>query len=122
MIRIHFLLTLLFLGFASCDKIRANRFSGVYTCSVHATSFDMYGSNYDTTYTSEVEVVQDGTHILILGSSIHVDSLRHGNAYKVGSYLSYFELKLEQDSLFYLSSSGGLGGYSSITYRGEKIK
>lgn len=109
------------LVFFSCDKYKAKKFSGVYSCSVNYHYSDMSGLTNDTVYAEDVEVKEDGDSIIIFNNKIHVDALRKGVTYeKFTGASTFYQVKIDNDELYYFSTNGGLGGSSSIEYLGKK--
>lgn len=109
------------LTFLSCDKYKAKRLSGIYTCTVNYHYSDMTGLTIDTLYTEDIEVKQDYDSIVIFNNKVHVDELRNGATFeKYNGATSSYKVKIYKDNLYYFSINGGLGGSSSIEYSGKK--
>ena len=109
------------LSLFSCDKYKAKRLSGIYSCTVNFHYFDMTGTTIDTTYTEDLEVKQDNDSIVIFNNKVHVDELRNGATFeKYNGATSSYKVKIYKDELYYFSTNGGLGGSSSIEYIGKK--
>lgn len=105
----------------SCDKHKAKRLSGIYSCTVNYYYFDMTGTTIDTTYTEDLEVKQDNDSIVIFNIKVHVDELRNGSTFQKNTGASsYYKVKIDKGELYYFSTNGGLGGSSSIEYIGKK--
>jgi hypothetical protein len=108
-------------AFLSCDKYKAKRLSGIYSCAVNFHYFDMTGTTIDTLYTEDLEVKQDNDSIVIFNNKVHVDELRNGATFqKNNGATSYYKVKIDKGELYYFSTNGGLGGSSSIEYIGKK--
>jgi hypothetical protein len=108
-------------AFLSCDKYKAKRLSGFYSCAVNFHYFDMTGTTIDTLYTEDLEVKQDNDSIVIFNNKVHVDELRNGATFqKNNGATSYYKVKIDKGELYYFSTNGGLGGSSSIEYIGKK--
>lgn len=115
-------LVILLFGSVACDKHTAQRLAGRYASTVAFSSWDMTPSNFDTVYTSEVEIEQDYKHLIIGGQRIHVDSVRNERRYRQGTHNDYVEVQFKKKGLLYLYIySGGLGGGGSYTITGTKI-
>lgn len=107
--------------FVSCDKMKARKFAGKYRCTVDHYAWIMnQGVIADTTYVEDVEIKREGKFVVVMGRSIHVDSLRNENTYKEGQYNNYFSVLFKKDSVYIEMMSGGLGGNSSWKYAGRK--
>lgn len=106
--------------FASCDKFHARKLSGTYTCQIHISSYLMGSYTTDTSYTDNLIVEHKGKNVIILNNTIPVDSLWGGHVYYVGNGPNFFKLQFINDSVYYSSHSGGLGGGYSAYYAGKK--
>lgn len=104
----------------SCDKYRARRWSGKYNCQVHYHYWDGTPLIKDSVYQEVIEVTHLKNKIVLFGHGIPVDSLRDEKRYYEGYVHNYIEVQLKGDSIYYLYSSGGLGGNASFEYRGIK--
>lgn len=110
-------ITILLFG---CDKYRARRWDGTYVCTVHLNAWDMTGYTIDSSYVDTIEVYAQKRSVVIFGNEIPVDSLRDEKLYYEGYVHDYIRVQFKGDSIYYLSSSGGLGGNGSYEYRGIK--
>lgn len=104
----------------SCDKHRAKKLSGTYSCRVDYHYWDMTPSTSDSTYQEDLEIKQDGKQVIVLGTSIPIDSLWKEKEYYIGYVHNYMNVLFKNDSLYITRSSGGLGGNASWKYRGVK--
>lgn len=121
MIRLFFRSVLLVFLLVSCDKMKARKFAGTYRCSVDHYAWVLnQGVIADTTYVEDIEIKREGKFVIVMGRSIHVDSLRNENTYKEGQYNNYFSVLFKKDSIYIEFMSGGLGGNSSWNYAGRK--
>lgn len=121
--RIPFQLLILLVLFAlllSCDKHRAKKCSGTYSCKVDYHYWDMTPSTSDSAYQEDLEIKQDGKHVIVLGTSIHIDSLWKEKEYYIGYVHNYMKVLFKKDSIYITRSSGGLGGNATWKYRGVK--
>ena len=120
---ICFFATLLFI---SCNKeCETPDYSGTYDCEVAASWYNVMDStgNGSSNYQTTLEVVQNGDLITINDFTFHCDSVANENLYseyETGSTSKSVRFYAE-DSIYYRSSSGGLGGGSSATYYGKKM-
>jgi len=105
-----------------CDKHHAKKLSGTYYCGVEYHYWDMTPSNIDSTYMEEIEIKQDGKNVIVLGTSIHVDSLWNEQEYYEGYIHNYIKVLFKNDSVYIVRSGGGLGGNASWNYKGVKNK
>lgn len=108
------------LFFTSCDKFHARKLSGTYTCQVHTSSYMMGSYNTDTAYIDNLIVKHKDKNVIVLNDTIPIDSLWDGSVYYVGSGPNYFKIQFINDSIYYSSHSGGLGGGYSSSYAGKK--
>jgi len=121
MIRLFFRSVLLVFLLVSCDKMKARKFAGTYRCTVDHYAWVLnQGVIADTAYAEDIEIKREGKHVVVMGRSIHVDSLRNEHAYKEGQYNNYFSVLFKKDSIYIEMMSGGLGGNSSWMYAGRK--
>lgn len=121
MIRLFFRSVLLVFLLVSCDKMKARKFAGKYRCTVDHYAWVMnQGVIADTTFVEDIEIKREGKFVIVMGRSIHVDSLRNENTYKEGQYSNYFSVLFKKDSVYIEMMSGGLGGNSSWKYAGRK--
>lgn len=121
MIRLFFRSVLLVFLLVSCDKLQARKFAGTYRCTVDHYAWVLnQGVIADTTYVENIEIKRKGKFVIVMGRSIHVDSLRNENTYKEGQYSNYFSVLFKKDSVYIEMMSGGLGGNSSWKYAGRK--
>lgn len=105
----------------SCDKHHAKKLAGIYACKVGFHYWDTTPTYLDTTYFEDVEVEQDGKSVIVLRTTIHIDSLWKGKEYYEGSMQNYINVLLKNDSLYITKSGGGLGGNASWNYYGLKM-
>ena len=82
----------------------------------------MTGYSIDSSYVDTVEIYAQNRSIVIFGNEVSVDSLRNERLYYEGYVHDYFQVQFKGDSIYYLISSGGLGGNGSYEYRGIKNK
>lgn len=118
-----FQLLILFLFFGllfSCDKHRAKKLSGTYSCKVDYHYWDMTPSTIDSTYHEDLEIKQNGKNVMVFGTSIPIDSLWKEKEYSVGYVHNYMKVLFKNDSIYITRSSGGLGGNASWKYKGIK--
>lgn len=118
---ILFISTILF----SCKKEKVSepweQFPGDYYCRVDAGGFTITDGGWDTTYMTTITVSQEGTNFKIFNNLIPIDSVKNGEQYMVGNFSSHYTVQFKNDSLFYYSYSGGLGGNSHSDVRGPKL-
>jgi hypothetical protein len=112
------LLTLILLS--ACEKKYSKNRSVKYRCTVHHYSWTG-GINYDTVYVDTIEVKREGDFITVLGNSFFVDSVWKGNKFKEGDVHSHREIQFINDSIYYSTYSGGLGGGGGADYIGIKM-
>ncbi|WP_300661473.1 hypothetical protein [Fluviicola sp.] len=105
---------------SGCDKHRAKKLSGTYSCKVAYHYWDMTPSTSDSTYQEDLEIKQNGKNVIVLGTSIPIDSLWKEKEYYEGNAHNYIEVLFKKDSIYITRSSGGLGGNASWKYRGSK--
>ena len=120
--RVGLLIVVMILLLSGCDKYRASRWEGAYLCTVHLTAWNMTGYSIDSSYVDTVEIYAQNRSIVIFGNEVPVDSLRNEQLYSEGYGHDYFQVQFKGDSIYYLISSGGLGGNGSYEYRGIKNK
>jgi hypothetical protein len=113
-----FLSTMLFLF--SCDKNHAKKLSGTYSCKVDYHYWDMTPTSIDSTYFEDIEIKQEDKNVIVLGYSIHIDSLWKEKEYMEGYIHNFIKVQFKKDSLYITRSSGGLGGNASLIYEGKK--
>lgn len=106
--------------FTCCDKFHARKLSGTYTCQIHTSSYMMGSNSTYKSYTDDLIVKHKGKNVIVLNNTIPIDSLWGGHAYSVGSGSNYFKIQFINDSIYYSSHSGGLGGSYSTSYAGKK--
>jgi hypothetical protein len=75
----------------------------------------------DSTYQEDIEITREGKNVIVMGTSIPIDSLWEGNEYYEGNVHNYITVLFKSDSVYITSSSGGLGGGCTINYSGRKI-
>lgn len=111
-----FILTLVILGIfqVSCSKTSSRKIAGEYACTVDYYYFDLTPTYIDSSWTENLTVERSKKEIIILGNSIHTDSLTEGEVYTEGTKPS-FSIKVSGDSLYYNQTFGGLGGGSSTS-------
>ncbi len=121
-IRLLTLLSLLVLFglLSSCDKYRAKKLSGTYYCSVNYHYTDISPETIDSTYNEDIIIEQDDKDVIVLGTSINIDSLWKEKEYFEGNYNDFLQVLFRNDSVYIQKYSGGLGGSSSLTYKGLK--
>ena len=122
--RIFFLIALLIAILSttmSCDKHHAKKLAGTYACKVDYHYWDMTPTHFDSTYFEDVEVEQDGKNVIVLGTTIHIDSLWKGKEYYEGYVHNFIIVRFKNDSLYITKSGGGLGGNASWNYYGLKM-
>lgn len=114
-----FLITLALLP--SCGKFRAKKLAGKYLCRIDYHYWDMLPTLVDSTYFEEIEIKQAGKNLIVLGTTIPIDSLWKEKQYFEGSGgYNYLQVLFKKDSLYITKSGGGLGGHASWTYAGLK--
>lgn len=112
---------ILFTGFfLSCDKHHAKKLSGTYSCKVAYHYWDMTPSTIDSTYQEDLEIKRNGKNVIVLGTSIPIDSLWKEKEYSIGYVHGYMKVLFRNDSVYITRSSGGLGGNASWKYQGIK--
>lgn len=117
---ISFIISLFILLLLSCDKHHAKKLSGTYSCRIEYHYWDMTPLNIDSIYYEDIKIGQDGKFIVVLGTSIHIDSLWKEKEYYDGYIHNYLKVLFKNDSVYITRSNGGLGGNASWTYEGEK--
>ncbi len=127
-------LILCFIAF-SCEKenVSSNNndpqtppdYSGIYDCERSDSWFNINdpNGNGDTTYQATLEVFQSGDIITINGFTFHCDSVANENLYTEheGGTTSRHLRFYSQDSIYFSSHSGGLGGGGGSSYIGKKM-
>lgn len=104
----------------SCDKHRAKKLSGTYSCVVDYRYFDISGTSIDSTYNEDIYIDQDGKNLIVLGTSIHIDSLWKEKEYSEGYFYDQMTVLFKDDQVYITKSGGGQGGSSSLNYVGVK--
>lgn len=105
----------------SCDKHKAKTYSGKYWCTVNS-HYQSGAIGSDTTYNSELEVINDGKFIFVENKKFHVDSLKNGALFiQYSSPHDFSKIQIKDKSIYFYNYSGGLGGYGSIEYFGTKV-
>ena len=111
---ILFSYTVLF--FQSCDKHRAKKLSGNYTCQIERTCFG--GCNTpDSSYTEIFKVESEGKDLILFNSKIHIDNFKYGVEYRPNYN---FSVTFEKDRLDMLLKTGGMGCSCEYVYSCEK--
>ena len=105
---------------SACSKKLSKKNTEKYRCTVHHYSWTG-GINYDTVYVDTIEVKREGDFITVLGNSFFVDSVWKGNKFKEGDVHNHREIQFINDSIYYSTYSGGLGGGGGKDYIGIKI-
>ena len=109
------LLTLLLvLGAFSCSK--SKKYAGDYFCKVDGNYYSLNSYSFDTTYYEQLEVIREKKSIIVLGRSIHGDSLKKGEWFTYSGYPNVFKIKVVSDSMYISTWSGGQGGGGSSLY------
>lgn len=121
MLRVSLLIGIMILVLSGCDKYRARKWSGTYLCNVHYHYWDMLPTLVDSNYSESIEINHSKDKIIIFGHEIPVDSVKDERLYCEGYVHDYFQIQFKGDSIYYLSSGGGLGGNASFEYRGIKL-
>lgn len=117
------LITLSFFGLLSgCDKYHAKKCSGTYSCKVAYHYWDMTPTMIDSTYQENLEIKRSGKNVIVLGTSIPIDSLWKEKEYYEGNAHNYMTVLFRKDSVYITRSNGGLGGNASWMYQGVKKK
>ena len=106
--------------FYSCDKHHAKKLSGTYSCKVEYHYWDITPTTIDSTYFEDIEVKQEGKNVIVLGYSIHIDSLWKEKEHYNGYIHDYIKVLFKNDRVYITRSSGGLGGNASWIYEGIK--
>jgi hypothetical protein len=118
------LLLLMFVIFTglitSCDKRRAKKLSGTYACEVNYHYWDMSSGPADTSYHEDIYIEQDGKKVIVLGTSIHIDSLWKEKKYSEADGHKYLDVMFKDDRVHITKSHAGLGGGYSRNYEGVK--
>jgi hypothetical protein len=104
----------------SCDKQRAKRLSGNYNCTVDYTYWDITPQHIDSTYTETVEVKAEGDILDVLGYKIPVDSVTDEQVFITTGHHFYLNVQFKNDSLYFKTTSSGLGGGATYVYRGKR--
>ena len=104
----------------ACTKRHARILAGMYACKVTYQYWDMRPTYIDTVYYQDLEIKRNGKYLIILNTSIHVDSLWNENIYQVGSPSSFLKVQFKGDSVFIYTSNGGMGGRSTFQYSGKQ--
>lgn len=104
----------------SCDKYHAKKLAGIYSCKVDYRLSSMNNYINDSTYSEDIEIVQSGKFVNVLGASIHIDSLWKEKEYTENNHPNYLTVLFKNDKVFITESYVALGGHSSRTYEGEK--
>ena len=120
--RVGLLIGVMILLLSGCDKYQARKWSVTYHCRVHYHYWDGLPTLIDSVYFKEIEVTRLKSKVVLFGNEIPVDSLKDERLYYEGYVHDYFQIQFKGDSIYYLSSSGGLGGNASYEYRGIKNK
>jgi hypothetical protein len=115
---ILFIFSTFFLLLFGCDKYHAKKLSGKYSCKVEYNYWDMTPLNIDSIYYEDLVIEQKGKFVVVLGTSIHIDSLWKEKEYYEGYIHNYMKVLFKNDSVYIIKSSGGLGGNASWTYKG----
>lgn len=118
-IRIIYLASILLIT-TSCDKYHAKKLAGTYDCTVKYHYWDMTPLIVDSTYKEDIPITQEGKNIIVLGTSIHIDSLWRGKEYYEGYIHNFMTVLFKNDSVYITRSGGGLGGNASWHYSGLK--
>lgn len=117
----YLIISLILICSLSCDKQRAKKYSGIYWCTVNE-HYQSGGYGTDTTYNSELEVIQDGKFIIVESKTFHVDSLKKGMyIIHCGSPNNYSKIQILDNKIYFYTQGGGLGGYASKEYSGTKL-
>ena len=125
----HLVFILCFLIF-SCEKNQngPKDYSGTYDCLVYGSSFNIFdsttwGTSGPPTQTT-LDVIQNGSLITVDNDfTFHCDSVANENLYtEYEGSSSYNTIRFySNDSIYYKTYSGGLGGSSSSNYVGRKM-
>ena len=105
---------------SACEKKQPKKLTEKYYCSIRHYSWTG-GLQYDTIYHDTIEVKREGDYITLLGNHFHVDSVWRGNPYSEGYVHDHREIQFKNDSIYFSTYSGGLGGGDGSDYMGIKI-
>lgn len=114
-------LVFLIVSTTSCDKIHAKKLAEKYQCTVHEYSYMMGTDSWDTVYIQTIEVTREGSILNVLGYSFHIDSLLKGKEYSEGDVHNNRKIQFINDSIYFSTYGGGLGGGGGSSYAGIKI-
>jgi len=115
------ILVFLMASTTGCDKIHAKKLAKKYQCTVHQYSYMMGTNSWDTVYNQTIEVTRDGSILNVLGYTFHIDSLWKGKEYSEGDVHNNRKIQFINDSIYFSTYSGGLGGGGGSSYAGFKI-
>lgn len=113
--------TVFVLLLTSCDKYHAKKLAGTYSCEVDYHYWDMTPLVIDSTYHEDIEISREGKNVIVLGTSIPIDSLWKEKEYYEGNVHDYITVLFKDDSVYITRSSGGLGGGGTLRYSGRKM-
>lgn len=113
--------TVFVLSLTSCDKFHAKKLTGTYSCEVDYHYWDMTPLIIDSTYHEDIESTRQGKNVIVLGTSIPIDSLWKEKEYYEGNVHDYITVLFKDDSVYITRSSGGLGGGCTLKYSGRKM-
>lgn len=107
-----------------CNKITSKELAGTYECTIHMVQTKFGVDPYDTTFTTEFLIKQDGDELIIpSGARIHVDSLQNENIYAFNDCCNdYSTIQFKNDSMFYHTVYHLLENHSDDHYIGVKKK
>lgn len=113
--------TVFVLLLTSCDKYHAKKLAGTYSCEVDYHYWDMTPLVIDSTYHEDIEISRERKNVIVLGTSIPIDSLWKEKEYYEGNVHDYITVLFKDDSVYITRSSGGLGGGGTLRYSGRKM-
>lgn len=115
-------LIIFIVALASCSKHRARQLAGTYHVIKNHTYWQQGSTPMHSTWEGEWEIFSEGTLIIADGFEFEADSLKDGNSGYSGYPSDYATLRIIDDSVFFYETGGGLGGGSTTSIKGVKIK
>jgi len=118
----HIYILLLSIFILSCNKISIFKYTGTYAGQSDVHSWNtVQGTSTSSNYFDTLTVSFDNDFLLINSSQkIPIDSINEGVTYTKSAGTSYCKIKFSQDSIYYSTSGGGLGGGGSSNFKGVK--
>src|SRR3972149_2397013 len=81
-----------------CDKIRAEKFEGIYQCFIESNSWISGGPNTDTSYFGDLDIERDGKELIISSNwYVNVDFISNEKKYSEGGGSNYISIQFKND-------------------------